>query len=170
MSWHKAHETRPMKQGTDMKGPPGCISGSLVTSNQIAFAAWVVYPWAISPLVKPELWTRPCPSSSPPIRWVVRARVSHKPGRWAQPSLHTVACKIASSFYLVLKRQVWCSLLNLSISINTSNGGIVRFYSQEINPAFASQSVLWLQRLYNLLAKQSVQLRVDLYLLPAWEL
>ena len=43
----------------------------------------------------------------------------------------------------------------------------MRFYSQEINPAFASQSMLWLQRLYNLLAKQSVQLRVDLYLLPA---
>ena len=33
----------------------------------------------------------------------------------------------------------------------------MRFYSQEINPAFASQSMLWLQRLYNLLAKQSVR-------------
>ena len=41
----------------------------------------------------------------------------------------------------------------------------MRFYSQEINPA--SPSMLWLQRLYNLLAKQSVQLNVDLHLLPA---
>ena len=166
MSWHKAHETR----GQTWKGPRGVFLvrlWPLTRSLSLAeLPAHELFPleWSQSfgpDLIHPLLW----PS---PGWWELRSHTSLA-GSLSPPSTQ-LPVKLFSTFYLVLKRQVWCSLLNLNISINTSKGGIVRFYSQEINPAFASQSMLWLQRLYNLLAKQSVQLNVDLHLLPAWKL
>lgn len=94
MSWHKAHETR----GQTWKGPRGVFLVHLWPLTRSLSLAELPTHGAVSHLGKPELWTRSRPSSALTIRWVVRTQVSHKPGRRAQPSLHTVACKVVQYF------------------------------------------------------------------------